>query len=50
MASDHDVAYASAVSLLDLYRQRAMSPVEAIRLILDRLGGLQPKILSLIHI
>jgi len=44
MASDHDVAYASAVSLLDLYRQRAMSPVEAIRLILDRLDGLQPKI------
>jgi len=44
MASDHDVAYASAVSLLHLYRQRAMSPVEAIRLILDRLDGLQPKI------
>jgi aspartyl-tRNA(Asn)/glutamyl-tRNA(Gln) amidotransferase subunit A len=41
MPSDRDIA---AVSLLDLYRQRAMSPVEAIRLILDRLDGLQPKI------
>jgi aspartyl-tRNA(Asn)/glutamyl-tRNA(Gln) amidotransferase subunit A len=44
MPSGHDVAYASAVSLLDLYRQRAMSPAEATRLILDRLDGLQPKI------
>ena len=44
MASDNDVAYASAVSLLDLYRARALSPVEATRLLLDRLDALQPEI------
>ncbi|MGB9645173.1 MAG: amidase family protein, partial [Stellaceae bacterium] len=44
MASPNDVAYASAVSVLDLYRRRALSPVEATRLILDRLDALQPKI------
>ncbi len=43
MPSD-DIAYASAVSLLDLYRRRELSPVEATRLILDRLDALQPKI------
>jgi aspartyl-tRNA(Asn)/glutamyl-tRNA(Gln) amidotransferase subunit A len=40
----NDVAYASAVSLLDLYRGKALSPVEATRLILDRVDALQPKI------
>jgi len=45
MAGDHnEVAYAPAVSLLDLYRRKALSPVEATRLILDRLDALQPKI------
>src|SRR5215469_13185521 len=44
MASDDDVAYASAISLLDLYRRKALSPVEATRLILARLEALQPKI------
>ena len=44
MASENDVAYASAVSLLDLYRRKALSPVEATRLILDRLDALQPRI------
>jgi len=39
-----DVAYASAVSLLHLYRRKVLSPVEATRLILDRLDALQPKI------
>ena len=34
MASGNDVAYASAVSLLNLYRRRELSPVEATRLIL----------------
>ncbi|HEY1431528.1 MAG TPA: amidase family protein, partial [Stellaceae bacterium] len=43
MAGD-DIAYASAVSLLDLYRRKALSPVEVTRLILDRLDALQPKI------
>jgi aspartyl-tRNA(Asn)/glutamyl-tRNA(Gln) amidotransferase subunit A len=44
MASDQDAAYASAVLLLDLYRKRALSPVEVTRLILDRLEALEPKI------
>src|SRR5260370_981310 len=44
MASDNDVAYTSAVSLLDLYRTRALSPVEATGLLLDRLDALQPEI------
>jgi aspartyl-tRNA(Asn)/glutamyl-tRNA(Gln) amidotransferase subunit A len=43
MAGD-DVAYASAVSLLGLYRRKALSPVEATRLILDRVDALQPRI------
>src|SRR5207248_3928592 len=44
MASENDLAYLSAVTLLDLYRRRELSPVEATRLILDRLDVLQPKI------
>src|SRR5436305_13715678 len=44
MASDNDVASASAVSLLDLYRRKALSPVQTTQLSLDRLDALQPKI------
>src|ERR1700730_9361710 len=44
MASDNDVAYASAGSLLDLYRTRDLSPVEVTRIPLDGLDALQPKI------
>src|SRR5690348_10926368 len=44
MASGNDVAYASAVSLLDFYGRGELSPVEATRLILDRLDALQPEI------
>src|SRR5271169_6700660 len=44
MTSGNDVAYASAVTLLDLYRKKELSPVEATRLILDRLDALQPRI------
>jgi aspartyl-tRNA(Asn)/glutamyl-tRNA(Gln) amidotransferase subunit A len=44
MSADQDVAYASAVSLLELYRRRALSPVEVTRLLLDRLDALQSKI------
>jgi len=44
MGADQDVAYVSAVVLLDLYRRRALSPVEATRLLLDRLEALQPRI------
>src|SRR5215813_13077352 len=44
MSAGQDIAYASATSLLDLYRKKALSPVEAIRLLLDRLDGLQQKL------
>ena len=44
MAREEDVAYASAVSLLELYRKRALSPVEMTRLLLDRLDALQPRL------
>ena len=44
MSGDQDIAYTSATSLLDLYRKRALSPVEVTSLLLDRLDALQPKI------
>ena len=44
MASDQDLAYASAVSLIERYRARTLSPVEATRVLLDRLDRLQPKL------
>src|SRR5882672_8437690 len=44
MASANDVAHTSAISLLALYRTRALSPIETTRLLLDRLDALQPEI------
>ncbi len=44
MARENDVVHLSGVSLLHLYRRKELSPVEATRLILDRLDALQPKI------
>jgi aspartyl-tRNA(Asn)/glutamyl-tRNA(Gln) amidotransferase subunit A len=44
MSAGRDIAYASATSLLGLYRKGALSPVEATQFLLDRLDGLQPKI------
>ena len=44
MSTGQDIAYAPATSLLDLYRKRELSPVEAIRLVFDRLDRLQPKL------
>ena len=44
MSGDQDIVYGSAVSLLDRYRKRALSPVEVTRQLLDRLDVLQPKI------
>ncbi len=41
---DQDIAYTSAVSLLDLYRSRALSPVEVTLLLFDRLNALEPKL------
>ena len=44
MSTGQDIAYVPATSLLDLYRKRALSPVEATRLCLDRLDRLQTKL------
>jgi aspartyl-tRNA(Asn)/glutamyl-tRNA(Gln) amidotransferase subunit A len=44
MSADQDIAYTSAISLLDLYASRALSPVEVTRRLLDRLDTLQPRI------
>ncbi len=44
MADDDTIAYASAAALTELYRKRALSPVEATRLLFDRLDALQPKL------
>ena len=42
--SGADVAFLSAVELVELYRQRKLSPVEVTRAILDRIQRLEPKI------
>jgi len=44
MAGEIDVAYASAIELLELYHNKALSPVEVTRALLDRLDSLEPKI------
>ena len=44
MAGDDTIAYASAVSLTELYRKRSLSPVEATRLLFERLDALQAKL------
>ncbi len=44
MAGDDDLAYASAVSLIERYRDRSLSPVETAGVLLQRLDRLQPKI------
>ncbi len=44
MALIDDIAYASASTLLDSYRKKALSPVEVTLALLDRIEALQPKI------
>ncbi len=44
MAADDDLAYTSAVSLIERFCDRALSPVEAAELLLDRLDALQPRL------
>ena len=44
MTSGDDIAYLSAEELLDLYRKKALLPVEVTRSLLDRLDALQPKL------
>jgi aspartyl-tRNA(Asn)/glutamyl-tRNA(Gln) amidotransferase subunit A len=44
MASEHDIAYASAAALIDLYRRGALSPVEAAEILIARIDRLQPRL------
>jgi aspartyl-tRNA(Asn)/glutamyl-tRNA(Gln) amidotransferase subunit A len=44
MAGEIDIAYAPAVELVGFYRNKALSPVEVTRLVLERLDALQPRI------
>src|SRR4051794_15597128 len=42
MTSASDIAYASALDLVELYRTKALSPVEAVEVLLARAEALQP--------
>src|SRR3954471_7136120 len=44
MTSASDIAFASALDLVELYRTQALSPVEAAEAVLDRAEVLQPKL------
>ena len=44
MTSASDIAFASALDLVELYRTKALSPVEAAQSLLDRAEALQPKL------
>ena len=44
MSGENEVAYLSAVELVELYGKKALSPVEVARLLFDRIDELQPKI------
>jgi len=44
VSGEIDLAYASALSLLELYRRKALSPVEVTQALIDRLDALEPKI------
>ncbi len=44
MAGDPDIAYVSATELIELYRQRSLSPLETATMLLRRLDALQPRI------
>ena len=44
MTSASDIAFASALDLVELYRTQALSPVEAAEALLDRAEALQPKL------
>src|SRR4051812_29389212 len=39
-----DIAYASALDLVELYRTKALSPVEAVEALLARAEALQPRL------
>jgi len=44
MAGADDIAYLSATALVEQYRAKTLSPVEATRALLDRLDALQPRL------
>ena len=44
MTSGTDIAFASALDLAELYRKRALSPVETAEALLARIDALQPKL------
>jgi aspartyl-tRNA(Asn)/glutamyl-tRNA(Gln) amidotransferase subunit A len=44
MTSGSEIAFASAESLADLYRKKALSPVEAAEILFARIEALQPKL------
>ena len=44
MTSRSEIAFASAEALVDLYRTKALSPVEAAQALFERLNALQPRL------
>src|SRR5438874_9278636 len=44
MTSGSDIAFASAEALVELYRNKALSPVEAADMLLGRAEALQPRL------
>ena len=44
MTSGSDIAFASAEALAELYRRKALSPVEAAEILFARIEALQPKL------
>src|SRR5438045_9600436 len=44
MTSGSDIAFASAEALVELYRKKALSPVEAADMLLGRAEALQPRL------
>src|SRR4051812_34621972 len=44
MTGGDDMAYLSALDLLDRYRGKSLSPVEVTQALLDRIDRLQPKL------
>src|SRR5260370_40918165 len=44
MTSRSDIAFASAEALVDLYRSKALSPVEAAQALFQRFDALQPRL------
>ena len=44
MTSGSEIAFSSAENLADLYRKKALSPVEAAEILFARIEALQPKL------